>query len=71
MKKSKKNESSSEPVSPDRDQRFERSPIREIDSKEREELATINKTLADDSFFQVSLTTDTPDTTILSGKIVI
>lgn len=68
-KGSKRSETASEPVSPDHQRQLEKGPVQELGSREREELAVINKTLADDSFFQISLTSDTPNTSVLSGKI--
>lgn len=70
-KNARKNEVASEPVSPDQAQHRFASPVRALNAKEREELATINKSLADDSFFQISLTSDTPNTTVLNGEIFI
>ena len=66
----KKDEALSEPGSPAHSHQLPSSSAKQIDSKEREELATINKTLADDSFFQISLTNDTLDSSALSGKVV-
>ena len=68
MHLSKKDEPLSEPGSPLKSRQSDGSPVKQMDSKEREELANINKTLADDSFFQISLTNDTLDSTVLSGK---
>ena len=65
--KAKKDESGSEPVSPESKARAYTSPVRTMERKEREELETINKKIADDSFFQVSLTSQGPETSVLSG----
>ena len=65
----KKDEALSEPGSPAHGHQLAASSAKQIDSKEREELATINKTLADDSFFQISLTNDTLNSSVLSGKV--
>ena len=69
MNLAKKDEPLSEPGSPLKGYQLERSPVKQLDSAEREELVNINKALADDSFFTISLTNDTLDSTVLSGKI--
>lgn len=66
----KKDEALSEPGSPAHSHQLPSSSAKQIDSKEREELATINKTLADDSFFQISLTNDTLNSSALSDAVV-